>query len=75
MVNGPPLYFYSLSDRIAPLRLLAASRIWGGLGLVVARTVKPNSSFSSIPRRRGMRHRAWLDMPLVRKLPAQPAYN
>ena len=35
--DRPPRYFYSVLDRIAPLRFLSASRFWGGLGLVVAR--------------------------------------
>jgi SAM-dependent methyltransferase len=33
----PPRYFRTFTDRIAPLRLLAGSRFWGGLGLVIAK--------------------------------------
>jgi 2-polyprenyl-3-methyl-5-hydroxy-6-metoxy-1,4-benzoquinol methylase len=32
----PPRYFRTVTDRIALLRLLAGSRFWGGLGLVIA---------------------------------------
>jgi 2-polyprenyl-6-hydroxyphenyl methylase/3-demethylubiquinone-9 3-methyltransferase len=37
--DQPPRYFYSLFDRIAPLRFLSASRFWGGLGLVIAKKI------------------------------------